>query len=226
MSTPTRVVQALDQKIEVVVLPVADVDRSKRFYESLGWRVDADFSNGGDWHLVQMTPPGSPCSVMFGKGFTAAAPGSVQGTFLVVDDIAAARADLVGRGVEVSEVFHFENNLLRVVGDRGHLPGPDPKGGSYFSFATFSDPDGNGWLIQQVTTRFPGRGLSLDVANVMEILREAETRHGAFEPTGPKHHWSAWYAPYVVARVQGQAPDAAAETARQRVERAAEPVRT
>jgi catechol 2,3-dioxygenase-like lactoylglutathione lyase family enzyme len=226
MSHPTESVQPPDQKIEVVVLPVADVERSRRFYEGLGWRLDADFSNGADWHLVQMTPPGSPCSVMFGKGFTSAAPGSVHGTFLVVDDIAAARADLVKRGVEVSDVFHFDNNLLRVAGEQGHLPGPDPKGGSYFSFATFADPDGNTWLIQQVTTRFPGRGLSLDVANVTEILREAEVRHGAVEATGPKHHWSSWYAPYVVARVQGLGPDEAAAAAGQRLERAGEPQRT
>ena len=222
-ATPGRIATALDQKLEVVPIPVADVERAKRFYQGLGWRLDADFSNGDDWHLVQMTPPGSPCSVMFGRGFTTAAPGSAQGTFLVVDDIAAARADLIGRGVNVSDVFHFENNLLRVSGANGRLPGPDPKGGSYFSFATFSDPDGNSWLVQEVTTRFPGRGLSLDVANMTEILRETEMRHGEYEPTSPKHHWSVWYAAYLVARVQGRTPEEAAAEGRKRVEQVGEP---
>ena len=117
-------------KLEVVVIPVADVDRARQFYESLGWRLDADFASGDQWRLVQMTPPHSTCSVMFGKGFTAAAPGSVQGTFLVVDDIDATRTQLAGRGVDVSEVFHFEDNQL-TVGTQGRLPGPDPEGRSY-----------------------------------------------------------------------------------------------
>ena len=158
-------VGAVDTKLEVVVLPVADVDRAKRFYEGLGWRLDADFANGDDWRVVQMTPPGSPSSVMFGKGFTPAVPGSTQGTFLVVDDVAAARAQFIGKGIDVSEVFHFDNNQI-VAGTKGRLPGPDPDGRSYFSFASFSDPDGNGWLLQEVTTRFPGRGFSPDVATV------------------------------------------------------------
>src|SRR5215204_5404880 len=116
---------AVDLKLEVVPIPVADVDRAKRFYEGLGWRLDADFSSGDDWRVVQLTPPGSPCSVMFGKGFTSGVPGSMQGTFLVVADIAAARAELLGRGVEVSELFHFDGNRLRVAGMQGRVPGPD-----------------------------------------------------------------------------------------------------
>ena len=173
---------AVDLKVEVVVIPVSDVDRAKRFYESLGWRLDADFSNGQDWHVVQMTPPGSPCSVMFGKGFTTAVPGSVQGTFLVVDDVEAARAELIGHGVDVSEVFHFDGNLLRVAGTKGRVPGPDPDGRSYFSFASFNDPDGNSWLLQQVKTRLPGRGLSsIDVPTLTELLRETEKHHGEYE---------------------------------------------
>jgi catechol 2,3-dioxygenase-like lactoylglutathione lyase family enzyme len=209
-ATTARPSTAVDLKLEVVVLPVSDVDRAKRFYVGLGWRMDADFSNGGDWRLVQLTPPGSPCSVMFGTGFTTAAPGSVQGTFLVVDDIAAARATLIGQGVEVSEAFHFEGNLLRVAGTKGRVPGPDPNGSSYFSFASFSDPDGNSWLLQEVKARLPGRGLSVDVATMTELLREAETRHGAYEASAPKHHWSGWYAAYIVARQQGKTPEEAA----------------
>jgi catechol 2,3-dioxygenase-like lactoylglutathione lyase family enzyme len=209
-ATQTPTAAAVDLKVEVVVIPVSDVDRAKRFYESLGWRLDADFSNGQDWHVVQMTPPGSACSVMFGKGFTTAAPGSVQGTFLVVDDVEAARAELLGHGVDVSEVFHFDGNLLRVAGTKGRVPGPDPEGRSYFSFASFSDPDGNGWLLQEVKTRLPGRGLSLDVTTLTALLQEAEKRHGEYEPTAPTHHWSGWYAAYIVAREQGRTPEEAA----------------
>lgn len=199
-----------DLKLEVVVIPVADVDRAKRFYERLGWRLDADFASGEDWRVVQLTPPGSPCSVMFGKGLTTAVPGSVQGTFLVVDDLEAARAELIGHGVDVSEVFHFEGGL-HVVGTNGRAPGPDPEGRSYYSYASFSDPDGNGWLLQEVKTRLPGRGFSMDVATLTELLRETEKRHGEYEPTAPKHHWSGWYAAYIVARRQGRTPEEAAK---------------
>ena len=213
--------QAVPTKIEVVVIPVSDVDRSKRFYESLGWRLDADFAKG-EWRVVQLTPPGSPCSVFLGRGLTSAAPGSVQGTFLVVDDIQAARAELAGRGAKVTEVFHFEGNLIRVSEKSGRLPGPDPQRGSYFSFASFSDPDGNTWLLQEVTTRLPGRGLSnLDVTTLTDFLKEAEEHHGEFEPTAPKHHWSDWYAAYVVARQQGRTPEEAAKEGANRIGRAA-----
>ena len=202
-ATPIRTAAGTDLKLEVVVIPVSDVDRAKRFYESLGWRPDADFAHGDDWRLVQMTPPGSPCSVMFGKGFTTAAPGSVQGTFLVVDDLEAARSGLIGHGVNVSEVFHFDAMLLRAAGTKGRVSGPDPEGRSYLSFASFSDPDGNSWLLQEVTSRLPGRGLSLDLATLTELLKETEKRHGEYEPTAPKHHWSDWYAAYIVARENG-----------------------
>ena len=207
----TQSAATVDLKLEVVVIPVSDVDRAKSFYGNLGWRLDADFAAGEDWRLVQMTPPGSQSSVMFGKGFTTAVPGSVQGTFLVVDDVEAARAELIGHGVDVSEVFHFEGNLLRVAGTKGRLPGPDPNGGSYFSFASFNDPDNNSWLLQEVRTRLPGRGLSVDVATLTELLQETEKRHGEYEPTAPKHHWSGWYAAYIVARQQGRTPDEAAK---------------
>ena len=139
-ATQSRTPVTVDQKLEVVVIPVADVDRAKRFYESLGWRLDADVAHGDDWRQVQMTPPGSPCSVMFGKGFTTAVPGSLQGTFLVVDDIGAARAELAGRGVAVGDVFHFQGSLIRAVGAMGRLPGRDPDARSYFTFASFDDP--------------------------------------------------------------------------------------
>jgi len=206
-------------KLEVVILAVSDVDRAKRFYERLGWRLDADFPAGEEWRAVQMTPPGSPCSVIFGKGVTTAAPGSVQGTFLVVDDIEAARAELIKRDVAVSEVFHFERNLIRVTGTNGREPGPDPKGGSYFSWASFSDPDGNSWLLQEIKTRLPGRGLSsFDVPTLTELLRETEEHHGAYEATAPKHHWSGWYAAYIVARQNGRMPEEAAKEAARHME--------
>jgi catechol 2,3-dioxygenase-like lactoylglutathione lyase family enzyme len=223
-ATQTRTPAAANLKLEVVVIPVADVDRAKRFYEGLGWRVDADFANGDDWRLVQLTPPGSPCSVMFGKGFTNAVPGSVQGTFLAVDNIDTARAELVGRGVDMSEVFHFEGDRL-VVDTRERAPGRDPKGRSYLSFASFSDPDGNSWLLQEINGRLPGRGLSVDLATMTVLLRETEERHGQYEPTAPKHHWSQWYAAYMVARVRGRTPDEAAIDGARNVEGSREGVR-
>jgi catechol 2,3-dioxygenase-like lactoylglutathione lyase family enzyme len=200
--TPTAA--AVDLKLEVVVLPVSDVDRAKRFYEGLGWRLDADFAAGDGWRVVQLTPPGSPCSIHFGKGVTTAAPGSVQNLYLVVSDIEAARGELIGRGADVSEAFHFAG----FGGPR--VPGHDPDARSYGTYASFRDPDGNGWLLQEIKTRLPGRGLSnLDVANLTEFLREAETRHGEYQATAPEHHWSDWYAAYVVAREQGRTPEEA-----------------
>lgn len=199
-------------EIKVDVLPVADVERSKRFYEGLGWRLDADFVGPGV-RGVQLTPPGSPASIIFGRGITDAVPGSVQGLFLVVEDIEAARADLIARGVDVSEVFHFAGGI-RVDSPEGRLKGPDPEGKSYSSWASFKDPDGNGWLLQEVKTRLPGRGLSNEtVPTLTALLREAEQRHGAFESTAPKHHWSEWYAAYIVARERGKTPDEAASEA-------------
>jgi catechol 2,3-dioxygenase-like lactoylglutathione lyase family enzyme len=148
-STEAPEVGTIDMKLEVVTLPVSDVDRAKSFYQSLGWRLDADFAVGDDIRAVQLTPPRSGCSISFGKGLTTAAPGSAQRLELVVSDIDAAREDLVGRGVEVSDVFHRDGGRL--------LPGPDPERRSYLSYASFSDPDGNSWLLQEVTTRLPGR---------------------------------------------------------------------
>jgi catechol 2,3-dioxygenase-like lactoylglutathione lyase family enzyme len=203
-------VRKVEEKLEVVVIPVSDVERSKAFYERLGWRMDGDFSAPDGWRGVQMTPPGSPCSIIFGKGVTPIEPGSAQGLFLVVEDIAAARAELIGKGVEVSEVFHFQGPI-RVTGTQGREPGPDPKGNSYSSWASFRDPDGNGWLLQEIKTRLPGRGFSnLDVATTTDLLREAEEHHGKYEKAAPKHHWSTFYAAYVVARERGKTPDEAA----------------
>ena len=199
---------AVDLKLEVVVIPVSDVDRAKRFYEGLGWRMDADFHGAGDWRVVQMTPPGSPCSIHFGRGITTAAPGSAQNTYLVVSDIDAARAELIGRGAKVSETFHFAGF------GSAPVPGPDPEGRSYASLATFSDPDGNSWLLQEIKTRLPGRGLSnLDVASLTDLLKEAELHHGSYEPTAPKHHWFDWYGAYIVARQQGRTTEDAAKDA-------------
>ncbi|MBB3724390.1 catechol 2,3-dioxygenase-like lactoylglutathione lyase family enzyme [Nonomuraea dietziae] len=148
----------MDMKLEVVVVPVADVDRSKNFYKALGWREDADVVAGDDFRAVQLTPPGSGCSVIFGTGVTSAAPGSMQGLYLIVDDIDAARSELIDRGADVGEVFHDAGGVLPEAGTGGRrVSGPAPDRQSYFSFASFSDPDGNGWLLQEVTTRLPGR---------------------------------------------------------------------
>ena len=147
----------MEMHLEVVVVPVADVDRAKDFYKELGWRLDADFTSSPDFRVVQLTPPGSACSVIFGTGVTDAAPGSLDGPILVVSDIQAARDEVAGHGVQVSEVFHDEGGVFHHAGSAGRVPGPAPDGGSYGSFASFSDPDGNRWLLQQITTRLPGR---------------------------------------------------------------------
>ncbi len=143
--------------LEVIVLPVADVDRAKAFYESLGWRLDADVPGDGGFRVVQLTPPGSPASIIVGSDVTAAAPGSTQGLYLVVDDIEAAREDLVARGVDVSEVYHDAGGVFEHAGTGHRLPGPDPNRTSYSSFASFNDPDGNRWVLQEITERLPGR---------------------------------------------------------------------
>jgi len=195
--TPTPA--TVDLKLEVVVIPVSDVDRAKRFYEGLGWRLDGDFAGVGNWRGVQMTPPGSPCSIHFGNGITTAAPGSAQNMYLVVSDIEAARQELIGRGVDVSEAFHF------TAFGAPPVQGAEPSGRSYGTFATFKDPDGNSWLIQEIKTRLPGRGFSsLDVPTMTALLREAEENHGDYERSAPKHHWSDWYAAFMVAREQGK----------------------
>lgn len=210
----------VDMKFEVAVIPVADVDRSKAFYTRLGWRLDADFPFDNGFRVVQFTPPGSGCSVQFGTKMTSAAPGSAQGLYLIVSDVEAARKDLVARGIEVSEVFHAgaPGAQFQIDGS-GRISGPAPGHATYSSFATFRDPDGNGWLFQEITNRLPGRGLSnLDVATLAELLREAEKHHGEYEPTAPKHHWSGWYAAYIVARQDGKTPEQAAEDGKIQIE--------
>ena len=215
-ATDTPTAATVDLKLEVVVIPVSDVDRSKRFYGSLGWRLDADFAFDNGFRVVQFTPPGSGCSVQFGTNITSAAPGSAQSLYLVVSEIEAARDELVARGAKVSEVFHAGTTgaQFRRDGTSGRVSGPAPDHASYGSFATFSDPDGNSWLLQEIKTRLPGRGLSnSDVATLTELLREAEEHHGEYETTAPKHHWSGWYAAYIVARERGTTSDEAAKDA-------------
>jgi catechol 2,3-dioxygenase-like lactoylglutathione lyase family enzyme len=204
-----------DMKFEIVVIPVSDVDRAKAFYERLGWRLDAEFASGDDIRILQFTPPGSGCSIIFGRNVTAAAPGSAQGLYLVVSDIAAAREELLGRGVEVSELFHSEGGFAGTdepfLFGRRRTGGPDPARGSYRSFASFRDPDGNGWLLQEVTTRKPGRidsGVtSFASANdLAEAFRRAEAAHGKYETRlgqGRDANWSEWYAAYMVAEQAG-----------------------
>jgi catechol 2,3-dioxygenase-like lactoylglutathione lyase family enzyme len=213
--------QIADLKLEVVVIPVADVDRAKRFYGSLGWRLDADFAFDNGFRVVQFTPPGSGCSVQFGAKITSAAPGSAQGTYLIVTDIAAAREDLVARGADVSDVFHpaTPGAQFEPKDSGGRVRGPAPDRTSYRSFATFTDPDGNGWLLQEIRTRLPGRGLgSMDVATLTGLLKEAEAQHGKYEPTAPKHHWSGWYGAYIVARQDGKSSEDAVKEATQHIE--------
>ena len=205
--------QTVDQKLEVVVIPVSDVDRAKSFYERLGWRLDVDFAAGEDWRVVQFTPPGSPCSIHFGKGVTPAGPGSFKNLYLVVSDMEAARGELNARGAGVSPAFHF------TAFGAAPSPGPDPSGGSYKTFASFSDPDGNTWLLQEIKSRLDGRGISSEtVETLTDLLRETEEHHGHYEPTAPKHHWSGWYAAYMVARERGRTPDDAAKEATLHIE--------
>jgi len=204
-ATDARVGQ-VDMKLEVVTIPVSDVDRAKRFYESLGWRLDADFTQGDD-RAIQFTPPGSPCSVHFGRNVTSVAPGSAQSLWLVVSDIQAARDELVRRGVEVSEVFHFAG--WNRIDPAGRVSGPAPDRHSYASFVSFSDPDGNGWLLQEITTRLPGRVAGdttyASAGDLAQALRRAEAAHGRHEKrTGQRDEdWPTWYAEYMMAEQAG-----------------------
>jgi catechol 2,3-dioxygenase-like lactoylglutathione lyase family enzyme len=208
-------VPAIDMKFEIAVIPVSDVDRAKAFYASLGWRLDADFAGEG-WRVIQFTPPGSPASVIFGKNVTAAAPGSAQGLYLIVSDIEAARKHLLDSGIKVSESFHATGES-HVGPDEPFLSGtrrvsgPDPRRGSYRSFASFRDPDGNGWLFQEITSRLPGRvegeTAFTSTADLASALRRAAAAHGEHEKRNGGQHdanWPDWYADYIVKEQAGK----------------------
>jgi predicted enzyme related to lactoylglutathione lyase len=205
----------MDLRFEVAVIPVSDVDRAKAFYEKLGWRLDADATVGDSFRIVQFTSPGSECSVQFGTNMTSAAPGSAQGMYLIVSDLAAARDELAARGAEVSEVFH-EGTLggrFEAAGTGGRASGPAPDHASYGSFATFSDPDGNSWLLQEVTTRLPGRVRAAETAfasaaDLAGAMRRAAAAHGEHEKRigAADPDWPGWYAAYMVAEQDGTAP--------------------
>jgi catechol 2,3-dioxygenase-like lactoylglutathione lyase family enzyme len=203
--------RTIDMKLEVVVIPVSDVDRAKQFYVGLGWRLDADVSKDDGFRVVQVTPPGSPCAIIFGAKVTAAAPGSAQGLHLIVSDVEAARAALVARGAEVSEVFHDAAGVFHRAGHDNRISGPDPQRSSYGSFASFSDPDGNGWLFQEITARLPGRieGDAVTFSSTAELaaaLGRAATAHGAHEARigGHDANWQDWYADYIMREQTGK----------------------
>jgi catechol 2,3-dioxygenase-like lactoylglutathione lyase family enzyme len=208
-------VARVDMKFEIVVIPVSDVDRAKEFYAKLGWRLDADFDSGKDFRVLQFTPPGSGCSVIFGKNVTPAAPGSAQGMYLIVSDVEAARKELLERGIEVGEVFHSAGEYAGTdepyLFGRKRVSGPDPDHGSYRSFASFKDPDGNGWLFQEITTRLAGRidsGVTsfASTNDLVSALKRAAAAHGEHEKrTGQADpNWPDWYAAYMVAEQSGK----------------------
>jgi catechol 2,3-dioxygenase-like lactoylglutathione lyase family enzyme len=215
-ASETATARGVDMKFEIVVIPVSDVDRAKRFYGSLGWRLDADFAAGDDWRVIQFTPPGSGASVIFGRNVTAAAPGSAQGLYLIVSDIKAARDELLARGVEVGEIFHGGGDVHTgpdepYLSGRLRVSGPDPEHGSYRSFASFKDPDGNGWLFQEVTARLPGRVDASDTTftsstELAAALRRAAAAHGEHEKRTGGHdaNWPDWYADYIVREQAGK----------------------
>jgi catechol 2,3-dioxygenase-like lactoylglutathione lyase family enzyme len=202
----------VDMRLEVVVLPVSDVDRARDFYKSLGWRLDADFPVDAGFRVVQMTPPGSACSIIFGTEVTAAAPGSARGLQLVVPDIDAARAELAARGADVSELFHDATGVFHHAGTQARVPGPAKDRATYGSWVSFSDPDGNSWFVQEVTTRLPGRATSAlasfdSVAGLAAALRRAAAAHGKHEEEigHADPNWPDWYAQYMADESAGQA---------------------
>ncbi|HEX3184189.1 MAG TPA: VOC family protein [Pyrinomonadaceae bacterium] len=206
----------VDMKLEVVLLGVSDVDRARAFYENLGWRLDIDIANG-DFRGVQLTPQNSGASIIFGKGITTMKPGSATGLILAVDDLDAARSDLLARGVDVSEVFHYAAGPFNNTVENPRVSGRDPENRSYFSFASFEDPDGNSWLLQEITTRLPGRewksAKATDVAALAELLHETSEHHDPYEKSHGEHHWYDWYAPYLSARQNGSSPEEASAAA-------------
>ena len=214
----------MDMKLEVLIIPVSDVDRAKRFYEKLGFRLDADFVVKEEFRGVQFTPPGSETSIIFGKGITSTQPGSMDGLVLAVYDIDAARDNFIALGVDVSEVFHYAGGPLNNAVENPRVSGRDPEGRSYYSFVSFEDPDGNGWLLQEIRTRLPGREWNLtcpqavDVATLAGLLRETGEHHDIFEKTHAEHHWYDWYAPYLSARQNGSNPEEARSAADRHME--------
>jgi catechol 2,3-dioxygenase-like lactoylglutathione lyase family enzyme len=217
MSEPEKA--PFDLKLEVVVIGVSDVDRARTFYEKLGWRLDANFAVG-DFHAVQLTPHNSEASIIFGKGIPSPEPGSARGLVLAVDDVVAARDDLISRGADVSEVFHFAGGPFNItVGENPRVSGRDPEGRSYYSFASFEDPDGNGWLLQEIQARLPGRewmatsAQAMDVATVAELLHETGLAHHHYEQTHAEHNWWDWYAPYLRSRQNGSSAEEASAAA-------------
>jgi catechol 2,3-dioxygenase-like lactoylglutathione lyase family enzyme len=209
----------MDMKLEILFVPVSDVDRAKRFYEKLGFRLDIDYVANEDFRVIQFTPPNSEASIIFGMGVSSGQPGSIDPPVLAVDDIDAAREELMARGVDVSEVFHYAGGPFNNALEKPRVSGPDPQGRSYFSFASFEDPDGNGWLLQEIKTRLPGREWKLmrpqamDVATLAGLLSETAEHHGNFEKTHAEHQWWDWYAPYLNARQNGNNPEEAAAAA-------------
>jgi catechol 2,3-dioxygenase-like lactoylglutathione lyase family enzyme len=207
----------MDMKLEVLFVPVSDVDRAKRFYEKLGFRLDIDIANE-DFRAIQFTPPGSEASIIFGRGITSSQPGSIDSPILAVYDIDAARDNLIARGVNVSEVFHYAGVPFNNAVENSRVSGRDPQGRSYYSFASFEDPDGNGWLLQEIQTRLRGGEWNLtrqamDVATLAGLLRETAEHHYHFEKTHADHHWWGWYAPYLSARQSGSNQEKAAAAA-------------
>lgn len=213
----TKAARQVDTKFEIVVIPVSDVDRAKSFYENLGWRLDADFADGDSFRVLQFTPPGSPASIIFGKGVTHAAPGSAQGLYLIVSDVEAARNELVRRQVDVSDLFHGASGVYAGTDEpflfgTHRASGPDPDRGSYRSYASFKDPDGNGWVLQEVTTRQPGRIDASEtrfasIADLAGAMRRASVAHGVHEERNGgeyDHDWPDWYAAYMVAEQSGE----------------------
>jgi catechol 2,3-dioxygenase-like lactoylglutathione lyase family enzyme len=213
-TTPVKKAEPVNMKLEVVLLSVSDVDRAKKFYENLGWRLDIDIA-AGDFRGVQMTPHNSEASIIFGKGVTSATHGATHSLVLAVDNVDDVRTDLIGRGVEVSEVFHYAGGPFNNSVENPRVDGRDPEGRSYFSFASFEDPDGNEWLLQEITTRLPGREWksSADVGSLADLLRETAEHHDHFEKTHAEHHWWDWYASYLSARQNGSSSEDAGTAA-------------
>jgi catechol 2,3-dioxygenase-like lactoylglutathione lyase family enzyme len=207
----------MNMKLEVVIVPVSNVDRAKAFYEKLGFRLDIDIVSE-NFRGIQFTPVHSEASIIFGKGVTSAKSASAD-LVLAVDNVDAAREDLMDRGVNVSEVFHYAGGPFNNTIDNPRVAGRDPEGRSYFSFASFEDPDGNRWLLQEITTRLPGREWettragTIDIGKLAELLHETEQRHGNYEKTHAKHNWWHWYAAYFSARQNGSSPEPAAAAA-------------